>query len=374
MRKTEEGYTAAETPRIEVEPQVGHIFFEEEKREQGFRPWSVEQEKKWSEKPVSEEEEKIIAELREKELEETRLLTKGLRGPNRTLDQADDRDKQLRAEMAADGGTPDKGGPYGSVEEFDATHEDYFVNKTRRIKEIHEEQIGQLKEQYDSIKAQEDNETDEEKILALIGEELFTVAELRSRYVCELYRQLDTVNSIEQKEVAETIKGQILQNFEDEQQALRDVSEWYNNPIVEAYSKTRGLELEKMKIECNIRWNEKLMWDLKVDWSEDKQALANEAEGWKRDQLYPLFQQTLSAIRAEEGALQGIQESTDWSARKSEIIGRRIEFETYVKHHPVGADGTRPLENEIAQKSNVVEFPTSKIDQQPNSEGVRQAA
>jgi hypothetical protein len=162
---------------------------------------------------------------------------------------------------------------------------------------------------------------------------LSTLQEMNGIKINKLYEEFGPMSS---KAGAGDKHSEILKVFQDEENELKQFKE-SSAPSIRAFIATRHLELAKMKMELEIKWLQKQMWDLQHDWwSPEKIALQNKIDDLEFDNLRPLIEKTILALKSERDLL--IQQNgspigpEDWSPRLNYVVGRLIGLEDTLRN------------------------------------------
>lgn len=184
-------------------------------------------------------------------------------------------------------------------------------NRDKKIREVHEEAIRLLE-------TERQDETD-------VATKISIIQQLAGIHTHQLYEKLGDHTSAEPE--AQKIRAEILETFQTEENELKKFREEELDFATHAFITTRNLELKKMEVELEIRWKEKEIYDLRVEWSPQKEALQKEVDALKFDSLRPILEETISALQNERDILLAAGASMDWSERLGYVTGRQIELE-----------------------------------------------
>ncbi len=181
-----------------------------------------------------------------------------------------------------------------------------------------------------SALTQEESETkDPEARFRIAGEKLSVLHEFVNSAVSLFYagmyeRKLPSYNPLAQRMKEDTIKL-----LDDELAQIEKYAGEENDSTLRVMVRVRILEIERMKTDLEIFWTEKQMYDLHVEWSEDKAKLAMQKQR-DTDKRTETIRKYIAALEEERELLLNRKEART-SNRLGYVNGRLIEFGKKVK-------------------------------------------
>lgn len=199
-----------------------------------------------------------------------------------------------------------------------------------KVLALQAERSRALSEEYQALVSTENGENRDELREAHATEKIAIIREKNGIDAHKLYTQLDKLGA--NTEEGQNTHSAILETFTSELSQIKDIAEGNENPIIKANIASRELELQKMEIELEIRWKQKQIWELHVDWSPEKENMEREVQQLKFEGLKPLLESTVETLTKEEELLTSEYGAIDWSARLGYVTGRRIELQNTLDH------------------------------------------
>lgn len=158
-----------------------------------------------------------------------------------------------------------------------------------------------------------------------ISENKLSVKERETGLVVHsLYGLMDGISSINTEEV-EKIRNDIFEVLDNEKIELEKLSQNCAKTLL-AQRDSRIIELEKMKIDFEIRLKEKEIYELQVDMSPEKETLLTGLKNLKETKLFPLLQKGIEMFEKEKKILEVDRQVLGFSERVNYIESRLIEF------------------------------------------------
>lgn len=219
--------------------------------------------------------------------------------------------------------------------EQNASHQDAFParentpSQRERTMSITRERSENLLKHYQTLVEDEERTTDPKEKLFLSEEQLSILREFNNLAAHILYTEMREVSSGDQRAIS--IKSEIQSIYDNELGQITESARLKTDPGTLALIRTRSLELEKMKAELEIRWIEKRMYDLHVEWSPEKETLSGELQTIVNERLTPLIHEYVSALHDERNTLLKREGTTERSARLGYLNSRLVEFERIAK-------------------------------------------
>lgn len=198
-----------------------------------------------------------------------------------------------------------------------------------KIMNAAERRSENLLKHYRKLLEDEARITDPKEKLFLSEEKLSILREFNNLAAHILYTEMSEISSRDPK--AGAIKSDIQNIYDGELAEITENANSQTDPGTLALIRTRTVELERMKIELEIRWIEKKMYDLHVDWSPEKDMLSRELEAAK-EELGETIRGYVSALHDERNLLLNTREGApERAGRLGYLNGRLVEFEGRIK-------------------------------------------
>lgn len=181
-----------------------------------------------------------------------------------------------------------------------------------------------LLKHYQALLKNESRTQDPESRAALSQEKFSILSEFNNLAAHVLYTEMKGFSSSNPE--TERLLSEIRDIYDGELTQINENAGADADPAILALIRTRSAEIERMKIELDIRWIEKKMWDLHVEWSPEKEALAKELQAIKTERLNTATAEYLSALLDERDALLKSGGTRERSMRLSYVNARLIEL------------------------------------------------